>query len=80
MSFVRTTYTVNPNYAKSVSSLYTFTFNVYNPVAGMMNLRVDFPNNFVLSTATNCLVRLGSTVVTGTTCGFDVTTNEVCLW
>ncbi len=44
-----------------------------------MNLRVDFPNNFVLDTATNCLVKLGSTVVSGTTCGFDLTTNEVCL-
>jgi hypothetical protein len=75
MSFVRTTYTVSPNYAKSLSSLYTFTFNVYNPATGTMNLRVDFPNNFVLNTATNCQVKLGSTVVSGTTCSLDVTTN-----
>ncbi len=77
MSFVRTTFTVSPNYAKSVSSLYTFTFNVYNPVTGTMNLRVDFPNNFPLTTATNCQVKLGSTIVPGTTCSLDVTTNEV---
>lgn len=75
MSFVRTNYTVSPNYAKSVSSLYTFTFNVYNAVMGTMNLRVDFPNNFILSTATNCQVKLGSTVASGTLCSFDPTTN-----
>ena len=77
MSFVRSSYSVNPNYAKSVSSLYTFTFNVFNPVTGTMNLRVDFPNNFLLATATNCQIKLGNTVVTGTTCSLDLTTNEV---
>lgn len=46
MSFVLRNYSVSPNYAKSVSSLYTFSYNAYNVVLGIMNLRVDFPNNF----------------------------------
>jgi hypothetical protein len=77
MSFVRTSYSVNPNYAKSLSSLYTFTFNSYNTVTGNINLRIDFPNNFILTTATNCQVKLDTTIISGSTCSFDISTNQV---
>lgn len=79
MSFVRTSYTVNPNYAKSVSSLYTFSFNVYNPVSGNMNLKIRFPNNFLLTTATDCQIKINTNLITGVGCAFDPTTNQVSL-
>ena len=45
MSFVlKSSYGVNPNYAKSTASVYTFPFNAYNTRAGIITLRVDFPN------------------------------------
>ncbi len=54
MNFVLSNYTVSPNYAKSTSSLYTFSFTAYNPVLGIMNLVVIYPNNFILTTLTGC--------------------------
>lgn len=45
-SFALRNYSISPNYAKSVSSLYTFSYNAYNTIPGTLNLRVDFPNNF----------------------------------
>lgn len=77
MSFVLNNYTVSPNYAKSLSSAYTFSFTAYNPSIGDIKLAAIFPNNFILTTATGCQIKLDSTIITGTTCTFDNTINQV---
>ncbi len=58
MSFVLNNYTVSPNSAKSVSSLYTFAFSAYNPSVGTMNLVAIYPSNFILTAVTGCEVKL----------------------
>lgn len=77
MSFVLNNYTLSPNYAKSLSSGYTFSFTAYNPSIGNMKIAVIFPSNFVLSTVTGCQIKLDTTVITGTTCSIDTTINQV---
>jgi hypothetical protein len=72
-------YTVTPNYAKSTSSQYVFYFSAYNPVAGVMSLTVGFPALYILTTATNCQIKLDTSTVSGTTCSFDSTTNQVII-
>lgn len=46
MSFVLKSYTVSPNYAKSTSSLYTFSFNAFNTNTGVVDLKITFPNQY----------------------------------
>jgi hypothetical protein len=78
-SFVLKNYSVSPNYAKSVSSLYSFSYNAYNTIPGTINLRVDFPNNFELTTVTGCQIKLDSTVVGSLGCSFESSTNQVTM-
>lgn len=77
MSFVLNNYTVSPNYAKSLSSEFTFSFTTYNPSLGVVKLAVIFPNNFILSTVTGCQIKLDTSILTGTTCSIDPTINQV---
>ena len=77
MSFVLKSYTVSPNYAKSTNSVYSFPFNAYNTVRGAMNLKVRFPIQYVLTTASSCLAKIDGAVVSGTICTFDPPTNQV---
>ena len=80
MSLVLNNYTVSPNYAKSLSSGYTFSFTSYNPSIGNFKLGVIFPNNFILTTVTGCQIKLDNNILTGTTCGIDTTINQVIIY
>lgn len=58
LAFLSTLYTITPNHAKSISSVYAFTFSVQNLATTVMNLTISFPNNFVLSSVTNYQIRI----------------------
>jgi hypothetical protein len=76
-TFVLKSYTVSPNYAKSTSSVYTFPFNAFNTKAGTINIRVAFPNQYSLTTANSCGIKIDNTSLSGIGCSFDSTTNQV---
>lgn len=80
MSFVLNNYTVSPNYAKSLSSGYTFSFSAYNAAIVNMKLGVIFPSNFILSSVNGCQIKLDTTVLTGNTCTIDTTINQVTFY
>lgn len=77
MSFLLSNYSVSPNYAKSLASLYSFSFAAYNPSGGNITLNILYPNNFILGTVTGCQVNLDNTQLTGTACAIDSTNNQV---
>lgn len=80
MSFVLSNYSVSPNHAKSLASVYSFSFTAYNPSLGNMSLNILFPNNFVLGTVTGCQVKLDTTSAASASCTLDTTTNQVRIY
>jgi hypothetical protein len=72
-------YSVNPNYAKSDSSTYSFLFNAGSPFSADFDIYVYFPTNFAPSTVSNCKVSINSILLSTTVCNVSPSTNQIIL-
>ena len=77
MNFVLNSYTVSPNYAKSLASTYTFPFTAYNTKVGIINLNIAFPTVYPLTIASGCKITIDNVVFPHTVCSFNLSTNQV---
>lgn len=77
MNFVLNSYTVSPNYAKSLASTYTFPFTAYNTKVGLINLNIAFPAVYLLTTASGCKITIDNVIISNTVCSFNSSTNQV---
>lgn len=76
-SFTLSSYSVTPNYAKSTSSLYTFTFNANPSFTDNFDIRVYFPTQYTITAVTGCGFWLNDVAVDGAVCSVSVSTNEI---
>lgn len=76
-SFTPTSYSVNPNYAKSQSSTYSFTFNAITAFTANFNVHVYFPSQYSLAGVSNCAFWLNGNPVSTAVCSISNSTNEI---
>lgn len=76
-SFAPSSYSVSPNYAKSPSSFYNFSFNAVSPFVSSFDIRVFFPSQFSIATVGNCAFWLNGNPVASAACAASTSTNEV---
>lgn len=68
---------VSPNYAKSQSSLYTFSFNAGSSFQTNFDLRIYFPSHFDLTSPSSCAFYLNNIFKTSAVCSLYNSTNEI---
>lgn len=70
-------YSVNPNYAKSSSSLYSFTFNAGTAFTSNFDIKIYYPTQYTIAAVSGCGVWVNGLAVTTANCAVSLATNEV---
>ncbi len=70
-------YSVTPNYAKSSSSLYSFSFNAGTSFTANFDIKVYYPTQYTISAVSGCGVWVNGVTVSTAICTVSLSTNQV---
>jgi hypothetical protein len=68
-------YSVTPNYAKSSSSLYSFSFNAGTSFTANFDIKVYYPTQYTISAVSGCGVWVNGVAVSTAICTVSLSTN-----